>query len=82
MLLDEEGNIALTDFGLAKIIQKNQMATSFVGTPEYLAPEVLEADGYDGRMADLWSLGTIMFFFLKIYFSSYLYHIKYNKDLK
>ena len=36
VLLDENGHISLTDFGLAKIIKEKQLIKSFVGTPEYL----------------------------------------------
>lgn len=36
LLLDEEGHIALTDFGLAKFVKRNELMTTFVGTPEYL----------------------------------------------
>lgn len=61
VLLDELGNIALTDFGLSKEgIEDNSSATSFCGTPEYLAPEILTRAGH-GRAADWWSLGALLF---------------------
>ena len=41
ILMDEEGFLILADFGLAKQISNTEFATSFCGTPEYLAPEIL-----------------------------------------
>lgn len=41
VLLDELGNICLTDFGMAKILKHDELTKSFCGTPEYLAPEIL-----------------------------------------
>jgi serum/glucocorticoid-regulated kinase 2 len=41
ILMGEDGYICLTDFGLAKILEQNELAHSFCGTPEYLAPEIL-----------------------------------------
>ena len=38
LLLDEEGHIRLTDFGLAKKMGKADLARTFCGTPEYLPP--------------------------------------------
>jgi len=58
ILLDAEGHIALTDFGLCK--EGNQMASTFCGTPEYLAPEVLQQKPYD-RMVDWWCLGAVLY---------------------
>jgi serum/glucocorticoid-regulated kinase 2 len=61
VLLDDEGNIALTDFGLSKEgINDNSSAHSFCGTPEYLAPEILRRSGH-GRAADWWSLGALLY---------------------
>ena len=42
VLMDELGHLCLTDFGMAKILQKNELAFSFCGTPEYLAPEIIQ----------------------------------------
>jgi serum/glucocorticoid-regulated kinase 2 len=39
--MGEDGYILLTDFGLAKILEKDEVAQSFCGTPEYIAPEIL-----------------------------------------
>lgn len=39
--MDEKGYVALTDYGLAKFLSKGQVTQSIVGTPEYLAPEVI-----------------------------------------
>jgi len=61
VLLDAEGNVALTDFGLSKEgISDNISAHSFCGTPEYLAPEILTRSGH-GRAADWWSLGALLY---------------------
>jgi len=60
VLMDEQGNVSLTDFGMAKILKDGQLATTFCGTPEYLAPEVIGGGGY-GKAADWWSLGVLTY---------------------
>lgn len=62
VLLDAEGHIRLTDFGLSKegISNSSSGANSFCGTPEYLAPEILNRQGH-GRAVDWWSLGALLY---------------------
>lgn len=52
--------IKLCDFGFARIIGENHFRKSIVGTPAYLAPEVLKNQGYN-RSLDLWSVGVIIY---------------------
>lgn len=59
ILMDEDGYLQLADFGMAKVLKKNEKALSFCGTPEYLAPEIITSDGHD-CMADWWSYGILM----------------------
>uniref|UniRef100_A0A8B9LB70 non-specific serine/threonine protein kinase n=1 Tax=Astyanax mexicanus TaxID=7994 RepID=A0A8B9LB70_ASTMX len=61
LMLDKDGHIKITDFGLCKegITNEATMKT-FCGTPEYLAPEVLEDNDY-GRAVDWWGLGVVMY---------------------
>jgi len=54
-----EGELKIIDFGLAKYLLKGQSLKSKVGTPYYVAPEVLEAN-YDHR-CDNWSVGVITY---------------------
>ena len=60
LLLDENGYVVLTDFGLAKFITADSRAHTFCGTPEYLAPEVILGKGHN-RPADWWALGILIF---------------------
>lgn len=61
VLMDHKGHIALTDFGLSKQdIDKSGGATTFCGTAEYIAPELLKGIKY-GVAADWWSFGILLF---------------------
>ena len=61
LLLDKDGHIKIADFGLCKEdIQWGKTTKTFCGTPEYLAPEVLE-DNHYGQAVDWWGVGVVMY---------------------
>ena len=61
IMVDSNGHIKLTDFGLSKMIKKTkEKAFTISGTPQYLAPEILSDEGYDNSV-DWWSLGCVMY---------------------
>jgi len=61
LLLDKDGHVKITDFGLSKEeMSYGATTTTFCGTPEYLAPEVLEETEY-GRAVDWWGLGIVLY---------------------
>ncbi|PTU21645.1 hypothetical protein P175DRAFT_0500525 [Aspergillus ochraceoroseus IBT 24754] len=58
-LLDHEGHLLLTDFGLSKIaVNDDDRCNSSLGTIEYMAPEVVQGKSY-GKACDWWSLGAL-----------------------
>ncbi|RDW86422.1 AGC family serine/threonine-protein kinase [Aspergillus mulundensis] len=58
-LLDHEGHLLLTDFGLSKIaVDDDDRCNSSLGTIEYMAPEVIQGKPY-GKACDWWSLGAL-----------------------
>ena len=60
-MINKDGYLKITDFGLSKEnISDNKSAKSFCGTPEYLAPEIIEGKGH-GQAVDWWSLGSILY---------------------
>jgi serine/threonine protein kinase len=59
VLLDASGAVALADFGLARTLGAAELATSFVGTTRYLAPERLRGAPYD-YAADVWAAGATL----------------------
>lgn len=61
ILLDETGHIILTDFGLCKDgLKESETTSTFCGTPEYLAPEVIRKEQYD-KTVDWWCLGSVIY---------------------
>ncbi|XP_021047638.1 LOW QUALITY PROTEIN: sperm motility kinase X-like [Mus pahari] len=62
ILLDCEGHVKLTDFGLSKRLTSGEKFKGFCGTAQYCAPEVLGHTPYDGLPADIWSLGVVLYF--------------------
>ncbi|GAA0159980.1 non-receptor serine/threonine protein kinase [Lithospermum erythrorhizon] len=64
LLLDGNGNLKVSDFGLSALpqqVREDGLLHTTCGTPNYVAPEVVSNKGYDGAKADLWSCGVILF---------------------
>uniref|UniRef100_A0A3P9LDR7 Ribosomal protein S6 kinase n=1 Tax=Oryzias latipes TaxID=8090 RepID=A0A3P9LDR7_ORYLA len=63
ILLDSEGHVVLTDFGLSKefLEEEKERTYSFCGTIEYMAPEIIRGKAGHGKSVDWWSLGILMF---------------------
>ncbi|EAW74263.1 ribosomal protein S6 kinase, 90kDa, polypeptide 4, isoform CRA_d [Homo sapiens] len=63
VLLDSEGHIVLTDFGLSKefLTEEKERTFSFCGTIEYMAPEIIRSKTGHGKAVDWWSLGILLF---------------------
>jgi len=60
LLNDDGSHIQLTDFGFAKYLRKDELTYSFLGTPEYTAPEIIMGIGYDDAV-DWWALGVMIY---------------------
>jgi len=60
ILIDQDGYLKIIDYGLAKMLGEDQEATSFCGTPEYLAPEMVTQSGHD-KSVDWWALGVLVY---------------------
>jgi serine/threonine protein kinase len=60
VLINSDGHLKLTDFGLAKRLDADDMTSTFCGTPEYVAPEMIRREHYSYAI-DWWALGILSF---------------------
>lgn len=60
ILLDDQGNAYLTDFGIARVINSSLTGSALIGTPAYMSPEQAHGLPLDGR-SDIYSLGVVLF---------------------
>jgi serine/threonine protein kinase len=63
LLLDQDKNIKVADFGMAawQMNNTNGLLRTACGSPHYAAPEVIEGRAYNGSSSDIWSCGVILF---------------------
>lgn len=61
MLIGEDFQIKICDFGISKFIQKGVVIHEHIGTPAYIAPEVILEKGYNDFKSDIWSLGVLCY---------------------
>jgi serine/threonine protein kinase len=61
IMLDEQGNVRLIDFGLSNFVEVGRFRNTFCGTPAYAPPEILLGTQYKGPEVDVWSLGVVLY---------------------
>ena len=63
LLVSPDGFIKIGDFGLSKMIdENNELQKGFVGTPAFMAPEVCVGESFNGKVADLYSVGATTYY--------------------
>lgn len=60
IFLGNDNTVKLGDFGLSKLMRSHDFASTYVGTPFYMSPEICAAEKYTLR-SDIWALGCIMY---------------------
>ncbi|BGP00276.1 hypothetical protein NBRC10513v2_004501 [Rhodotorula toruloides] len=60
VFLDENNNLKLGDFGLSKAMEQAAMTQTYVGTPYYMSPELINGQPYDVK-SDIWALGCLIY---------------------
>eukprot|EP00124_Ichthyophonus_hoferi_P005277 Ihof_evm1s725 gene=Ihof_evmTU1s725 len=61
ILLSSEKHVLVSDFGLGRSYQQDNLCSTFCGTPLYAAPELVSGIRYFGPPADIWALGVVLF---------------------
>lgn len=61
LLLDQNKNIKIVDFGLSNTYKKSETLVTACGSPCYAAPEMIAGQRYFGSNVDIWSCGVILF---------------------
>ncbi|XP_078408970.1 NUAK family SNF1-like kinase 1 isoform X2 [Cetorhinus maximus] len=61
ILLDENYNIKIADFGLSSLYQKDKFLQTFCGSPLYASPEIVNGRPYHGPEVDSWALGVLLY---------------------
>ncbi|KAK5580578.1 hypothetical protein RB653_000598 [Dictyostelium firmibasis] len=61
LLVDEDGNLKISDFGYSNIIKPGNLLSTFCGSPVYAPPEILLEKRYNGNEVDIWSMGVILY---------------------
>jgi len=61
LLLDENGNIKISDFGLSNVLRPGSLFSTWCGSPVYTPPEVVLRRQYNGISMDIWSLGVVLY---------------------
>ncbi|KAG1731939.1 kinase-like domain-containing protein [Suillus lakei] len=60
VFLDQSNTVKLGDFGLSKALSQANFANTYVGTPYYMSPELMQERAYDSK-SDIWSLGCLIY---------------------
>jgi serine/threonine protein kinase len=61
ILINDEKEVKLIDFGFSIKATEDQRLNVFCGTPSYMSPEIVSRKPYNGRSADIWACGILFF---------------------
>lgn len=61
ILIDINSNIKICDFGVSKVVDDKNLIYDKCGTPSYIAPEILNNNGYEPFPVDIWSAGVVLY---------------------